>query len=87
MRELEERVSTFYWMRVTLRNLGACILLFLAWRHSHWSVALLISLLYLAEELRSIPEELEKRSDEILRCAIAIGAISPNEARQIKGSL
>jgi hypothetical protein len=54
-------MTTAYWCRLVLRNAGGLIILFEVWTHSHWSVALSISMLYVSEELRSIVEELKKK--------------------------
>jgi len=54
-------MSKWYWLRVSGRNLGMLAILVVVWRHSHWSVALSITLLSIAEELRSILEELQRK--------------------------
>jgi hypothetical protein len=47
-----------------VRNILGCGLLAVVWLHSHWSVALSISLLYWANEIRSITDEFRARLRE-----------------------
>jgi hypothetical protein len=48
-----------YWYRVIFRDLCSAIILFEAWTHSHWSVALILTLLCVETELQNIIRELQ----------------------------
>jgi hypothetical protein len=50
-------MKKFYWFRLVFRNLCGITIVVVVWRHSHWSVALMLSLLYVSEEARSVLEE------------------------------